>query len=212
MNESLKELYGILQQSRDFKGMFKDETELGSMLSSEQGINDFYSALNLSDEFKGTFKDATEFSDTFQLKKKVSATSKYLQALAGDQSQGQPSATKALGDFWQEQEQSSQVLPPLQSKQKVKKEEVFAQGNDISSVLDTRNKLPEYLKGEQDRIVAEVTKGIEDEISKLGDKYSAQAEANPEKAKELETQFKEEGYLTKGQEEKLEEIYREKVR
>jgi hypothetical protein len=119
--------------------------------------------------------------------KKKSPSSIYLESLV----QKTP-ASKALKDLWVEQDKPTEVQPPLKSpsKKPVKEEEIFAEKQDVSSILKAQQKLPDYLKGEQYRIVSEAEQSIVSEIGKLKDTYQSKIDTNPEQADELNKEFK----------------------
>lgn len=183
MNENLEKYYNYL------KGAQADVPD--TFDSFQKTLSDETTAKQYYDYLKSSGFDAPDtfdsFSRTFELKKK-SPTSLYLESLAKGTAESQTPATRALRDYWTEQENLPKVQPPLRLGEKpaVSKQDIFATEQDISSVLKARNKLPDYLKSESDRIVSETYKNLEDELASLDEKYKTKKEATPEKAKELE--------------------------
>ena len=64
---------------------------------------------------------------------------------------------------------------PYQEKEKPKttQEDTLAEKATVSSVLKSQQRLPEYLKVEQDKIEQESIKAIQDELSKLKENYDS---------------------------------------
>lgn len=71
MNPINDEFYKIINESKDFKGMFSTKEELESTINKNP--KEFYSIINESEDFKGIFKDENDLLNTAGLKKKVSS-------------------------------------------------------------------------------------------------------------------------------------------
>lgn len=179
MNEELKKYYDYLKISNaDVPDNYESFAET---LSDEAQAKTYFDYLKAN---KFDTPDTYEsFAETFNLQKKKASPLEL--ATTGQtvlQELGQPL-----------NESITPKLPFQQEKKpKVSQEETFAIEPTVTSVLQAQRKLPEYLQGEQERIVEESTQAIKDELTKLKDNYQKKIEANPEKQEELKKQFKEE--------------------
>ena len=153
-------------------------------------LTQFETQLSTDDKFRrAIFNQASSDIDlgdfnTFegQVKKKDISLDPLLSAAKGEtilQELGQPSKEPITPKLpYQEKEQP-----------KTTQEETLAEDFTVSSVLKAQQKLPEYLKGEQDKIEQESIQSIMDELSKLEDTYKKKAETNPEKSKALQKEL-----------------------
>ena len=131
-------------------------------------LTQFETQLSTDDKFRrAIFNQASSDIDlgdfnTFegQVKKKDISLDPLLSAAKGEtilQELGQPSKEPITPKLpYQEKEQP-----------KTTQEETLAEDFTVSSVLKAQQKLPEYLKGEQDKIEQESIQSIMDELSKL---------------------------------------------
>ena len=70
MEDKITELYNILNDSKEFGGIYKTPEELRNILSDETKVGEFYNILNDSEEFGGIFPDLETFKSAFPVKKK----------------------------------------------------------------------------------------------------------------------------------------------
>lgn len=172
--DKISELYQFIPQ-----GAFKDEDEFRGYVTDENKLKEFYSFIP-----QGSFTDEDEYVGYFgeDLKKKVSPIESAAKGETVFQELGLPS------------EEPITPKLPYQSPPKVKtsQEETLATELTVTSVLKAQQKLPEYLQGEQEKLIEESTQAIKDELLKLKDNYQKKIEANPEKEKEFNKEFQEE--------------------
>ncbi len=71
MEDKISKLYELINESKDFSGVFSNEDELRQVLSDPAKVDSFFQLFNESKDFNGVFKDVDEFSNSFQLKKKT---------------------------------------------------------------------------------------------------------------------------------------------
>jgi len=183
MNEELKKYYEYLKSVKaDIPDTFESFAET---LADETQARTYFDYLKANKfDTPDTFES---FSDTFQLKKKDLAFP-YLESLAKNQAP----ATKALEDFWKEQEKPTEVQPPLQLGKKpiVKREEILAEKPDITSVLKAQQKLPDYFRQEQEKLITDIEENITGELAKLTENYKKKITDNPEKERALQEEYK----------------------
>jgi len=134
----------------------------------------------LSDNYE--LPDYDTFSNDLGLKKKDISLDTMLSAAKGE---------TILQDFGQPSKEPITPKLPYQGKKipKTTQEETLADELNVSSVLKAQQKLPEYLQGEQERVIQEATQDIQDELSKLADTYKKKIETTPEKSKALQKEF-----------------------
>ena len=179
MNERSKILYDKLVE----KGLYtKPYEEFTTQFSTPEKKAKLHSVL----QEKGLYtKPYEEFDLQFFPEEKKKDSPNYSPL------QGAASGKNILQDIVPSLGESTTPKLPSQLAQKPKatRDETLATDFTVSSVLKAQQKLPEYLQGEQERIVAESTQSIKDELSKLKENYQKKIDANPEKEKELQDEF-----------------------
>lgn len=88
MQDNIKEFYGILEDSKDFKGVYANEDELRRHVTKSP--SSFYKILSSSEEFKGIYKDEADFIKSLGLTVQPSPVKK-----KENISVGGPSASKS---------------------------------------------------------------------------------------------------------------------
>ena len=175
----------LLYKTLTDKGLYtKTYDEFVSKYSNSESRRLMFDVVSKEGLYTKTYE---EFTGKYfpEVKKKVSTESPLESATKGE---------TVLQELGLPSKESITPKLPFQEpkKEKVKQEETFASEPTVTSVLKSRQKIPEYLQGEQERVMEESTQAIKDELTKLRDNYQKKIEANPEKQKELNKQFEEE--------------------
>ncbi len=193
MEDKIKELYGILNDSKDFRGIFNSPEALSQMLSDDKKVDEFYNIMNESEEFKGIFKDSDTFKTTFGIKKKnisqTDALEKYLPFLGQSGknfTNPQSSSTQPL-----QSTSSNPVQEPSKTEQAtpVSYEDSLPENITPTSIIKAASNKQSFMKQRSNDFVAATQKGFDEDKKKLDAEYVKKASAEGADKKQLEAEY-----------------------
>jgi hypothetical protein len=173
MEDKIRELYNILNESKDFKGVYTSPDELSATLSDDAKVVEFYDILNSSDEFKGVFTSVDEFKSTFSIKKKVSFADSLAEGKGFLEALGVKSGEPLI--------EPSTLLPqPKTPKAKpVTKEETYPDTYTPIDYLKSAQKKRDFIEQDMALMAEEYSKQVAAERDKIEAEYAERAKTTP---------------------------------